>query len=102
MEIIKDKEANKKEELSSIMPMYADISPEEEIISTNLHGKMSDYILTTKSLVKSSEEHPELISEVNQDLKYKILSEFFNVPYNKNLENTKKSTDCFENYNFKF
>ena len=100
MELIEDDKFNEQEECD-ILPFYCDMINEENQTSSEISSEVtSSYILTTKSLFSKNDFRK--IPEVDDDLKYKILAEYFNMPYNKAQEDIQRSEDYFLKHNFKF
>ena len=81
-----------------LISMYCKKDKESEDVE-QISDVNTTYILTTKTLITLKDQKVKHIPEVPEELKIKIIREFFNMPYIKDIEDNKIRD---EDYNFKF
>ena len=79
-----------------LIPMYCKNESNTEIETNGIHVQ---YVLTTKTLIHSKDGNPELIPQVSEELKNKIIREFFDIPY---VKDKKKQITYDKPSNFRF
>ena len=79
-----------------LIPMYCEKKGTDAAITEDMN---ITYVLTTKTLIHSKGEQFETISEVSEELKNKILREFFGIKY---VKDEKKRMIYDQDPNFKF
>ena len=76
-----------------LITMYCNISDKK-----CLYNNDNEYVLTTKTLVSLKDGKTSYIPEVSKELKDKIIREYFNIPYVKDIEE-KRRFDLEHNLN---
>ena len=68
-----------------LITMYCNISDKK-----GLYNNDNEYVLTTKTLVSLKDGKTSYIPEVSKELKDKIIREYFNIPYVKDIEEKRR------------